>query len=34
LDEDLTNKVLLQKVIRAFEALQPVIHFLNRAIEG
>ncbi|RTL49981.1 MAG: TIGR02453 family protein [Sphingobacteriales bacterium] len=33
-DEDLTNKVLLQKVIRAFEALQPVIHFLNRAIEG
>ncbi|WP_298300554.1 DUF2461 domain-containing protein [Hydrotalea sp.] len=34
LDADITHKNLLPSVIRAFEALQPVVHFINRAIES
>lgn len=32
-DEDLQSKDLLKKLTAAFEALQPVLNFLNRAIE-
>lgn len=32
-DEELTSKDLLKKVIDSFEALQPLLNFLNRAIE-
>ncbi|MBS1626549.1 MAG: DUF2461 domain-containing protein [Bacteroidetes bacterium] len=32
-DEDLTNKNLIKKVISAFETMQPLIYFLNKAIE-
>ena len=32
-DEELVSKDLLKKTLVAFEALQPVIKFLNRAIE-
>jgi len=32
-DEDLTDKNLSKKIISAFEALQPMIEFLNRALE-
>jgi len=32
-DADLTNKALVSKIVSAFEALQPFIEFLNRAIE-
>ena len=32
-DEDLTDKNLSKKIISAFEALQPMIEFLNRAVE-
>ena len=31
-DEELTSKDLVKKITAAFDALQPVIHFLNRAI--
>jgi uncharacterized protein (TIGR02453 family) len=33
-DKDMTSKNLLKKTTDAFEALQPLIIFLNRAIEG
>jgi len=32
-DEELTNKDLLKNVILAFEALKPLIKFINRALE-
>ena len=32
-DEDLSDKNLSKKIISAFEALQPMIEFLNRAVE-
>ena len=32
-DEDLTSKDIEKKIIAAFETLQPMIHFLNRALE-
>ena len=32
-DEEITSKDLLKKTTEAFEALQPMIKFLNRAIE-
>ena len=32
-DEDLTNKDLVSKVIKAFAALQPLIYFINQALE-
>lgn len=32
-DEDLTSKDLLKKTLAAFETLQPLVAFLNRAIE-
>jgi uncharacterized protein (TIGR02453 family) len=33
-DVDLTSKDLLKKVLTAFEALQPMIAFINRSLEG
>jgi uncharacterized protein (TIGR02453 family) len=33
-DKDVTSENLLKKTTDAFEALQPLINFLNRAIEG
>ncbi len=30
---DLTNKELIKKIVTAFESLQPLIQFLNKAIE-
>ena len=33
-DEELTDKTLLKKITGAFEALQPLIVFINQAIEG
>jgi len=33
-DADLNSKDLVKKIMSAFEALSPVIHFLNRAIEN
>ncbi len=33
-DEELTGKNLLKKITGAFEALQPLIVFINQAIEG
>jgi len=33
-DVELTDKNLTKKIIAAFEALQPLIAFLNRSIEG
>ena len=33
-DKDATSKNLLKKTVDAFETLQPLINFLNRAIEG
>jgi uncharacterized protein (TIGR02453 family) len=32
-DTDLTSKTLIKKVIAAFEALQPLIIFINRSLE-
>jgi uncharacterized protein (TIGR02453 family) len=32
-DEDVTGKDLSKKILAAFEALQPMVYFLNRAIE-
>ncbi len=32
-DEDLTGKDLLKKITTAFEALQPLVMFINRALE-
>lgn len=32
-DADLTNKDLVKKVVAAFDTMQPLIHFLNRALE-
>lgn len=32
-DKDLTDKTLLKKIVTAFEALQPMITLLNRALE-
>ena len=32
-DEELTSKDLLKKTTEAFETLQPMIKFLNRAME-
>lgn len=32
-DEDITSKALTKKVLEAFAAIQPLIKFLNRAIE-
>ncbi|NCI45338.1 DUF2461 domain-containing protein [Sediminibacterium soli] len=32
-DAELTDKTLVKKIIQSFEALQPMIYFLNRAIE-
>ena len=32
-DTELTDKTLIPKIITAFEALQPLVEFLNRAIE-
>jgi uncharacterized protein (TIGR02453 family) len=35
LDEaDLTNKILVKKITDAFATLQPLIKFINRAVEG
>jgi uncharacterized protein (TIGR02453 family) len=33
-DAELTDKNLQKKIVAAFDALQPLIEFLNRAIEG
>ena len=33
-DADLTDKNLTKKIVAAFEALQPLIEFLNKGIEG
>lgn len=33
-DADLTDKGLAKKIISAFETLQPLVLFLNRALEG
>jgi uncharacterized protein (TIGR02453 family) len=33
-DADLTDKGLLKKITTSFEALQPLIKFINRGIEG
>ena len=33
-DAELTDKNLTKKIVAAFEALQPLIEFLNRGIEG
>lgn len=33
-DADLTSKNLLKKTVDAFEALQPLIHFVNEAVEA
>jgi len=32
-DEELTSKDLVKKLIKAFEALQPIIYFINRQLE-
>ena len=32
-DKDLTEKQLVKSIAKAFEALQPMIVFLNRALE-
>jgi len=33
-DEDLTKSTLHKKAITAFEALQPLLNFINRALDG
>jgi uncharacterized protein (TIGR02453 family) len=33
-DADLTSKDLLKKTVAAFEALQPVVEFINNSMEG
>lgn len=33
-DETLTQKDLVKKIVAAFDAMQPLIHFLNRGIES
>ena len=33
-DEDLTKSALHKKTITAFEALQPLLNFINRALDG
>ena len=33
-DTDLTSGAAVKKVLAAFEALQPLVMFLNRAVEG
>jgi uncharacterized protein (TIGR02453 family) len=33
-DADLTSKDLVKKTVNAFEALQPVVEFLNQSMEG
>jgi len=33
-DTDLTSKDLVKKTATAFEALQPLINFLNEAVSG
>jgi uncharacterized protein (TIGR02453 family) len=33
-DEELTKATLHKKTVAAFEALQPLLHFINRALEG
>ena len=33
-DADLTSKDLIKKVQNAFEALQPLLRFLNESIRG
>ena len=33
-DKDLTSKVLVKKTLEAFETLQPLLNFLNEAVEG
>ncbi|KAI9430640.1 hypothetical protein F5148DRAFT_990550 [Russula earlei] len=33
-DEDITGKNAVKKIVTAFETLQPMIIFLNRALEG
>lgn len=33
-DEDITSKGLTKKVLDAFSAVQPLLNFINRAIEG
>jgi uncharacterized protein (DUF2461 family) len=32
-DEELTDKVLVKKIITAFTTMQPLLQFLNRAME-
>ncbi|MEI9806394.1 MAG: hypothetical protein WDO16_00205 [Bacteroidota bacterium] len=32
-DADITSKDLTKKILTAFETLQPVLEFINRAIE-
>jgi uncharacterized protein (DUF2461 family) len=32
-DEELVSKDLLQKILQAFEALMPLIKFINRSLE-
>lgn len=33
-DTDITSKELIKKTIAAFETLQPLLTFINRALEG
>lgn len=33
-DADLTSKDLVKKIVTAFDTMQPLIHFLNKALEG
>jgi hypothetical protein len=33
-DADLTSKDLLKKTLTAFEALQPMVNFINRALDA
>ena len=34
IDEDLTSKTLVKKVVASFEVMTPLIHFLNKGLEG
>jgi hypothetical protein len=33
-DAELTSKEIVKKTLRAFETLQPLLQFINRALEG
>ncbi len=33
LDEELTKATLLKKAVMAFQAITPLLHFINRTLE-